>query len=293
MSLAGFVVVQRDRYRIPAAVSCRALGVSQAWFYKWRGGDVSLRRARREALTAQIRWRFFARRRRDGSPRITAWLREQGWRVSTNTVAQIMRDNGWVARPKRRRRGVTKRTKSHRKATDQVQRDFSLREQPNTAWAGDVKNIPCAAGKFYLATVLDLHSRRIVGFATGAHHHTELAKAALCMAIAVRGGSVAGVIMHTDQGGEYTGQLFAQACAATGVVQSMGRTGSALDNAVAESLNSTIELELLDDLGVFATREQARAAVAAFIDDYNHDRLHSSLGMVPPIVYEQQMRQPA
>lgn len=293
MSLAAFIASQRDQHGIPHSTSCRAVGVSQAWFYKWRAGDVSLRQARREALTAAIRYRFFGRNRRDGSPRITAWLQQQGWQVSKNTVAQVMHDNGWVARPTRRRKGVTKRNKNHRKAPDQLNRDFSLRAEPNVAWVGDVKKIPCTEGKFYLATVLDLHSRRIVGFATGAHHDAPLAKAALCMAIAVRGGNVAGVIMHTDQGGEYTGSLFAKACTATGVTQSMGRTGSALDNAAAESLNSTIELELCDTAGVFTTRDTGRRAIVAFVDDYNHQRLHSTLGMLPPVVYERRKREAA
>jgi putative transposase len=293
VSLASFIAAQRDSHRVPVAVSCRALSVSPAWFYKWRGGDVSLRRARREALTAAIRYWFVKRRRREGSPRITVRLRADGWTVSTNTVAQIMREHDWVARPKRRRKGTTKRNKNHRKAADQVNRDFSPRVSPNQTWVGDIKHIPCAEGKFYLATVLDLHSRRVVGFATGNHHDAALAKAAVCMAIAVRGGSVSGVVMHTDQGGEYTGELFAKACGNAGIKQSVGRTGSALDNAVAESFNSTIELELLDETGVFATRERARAAIAVFIDDYNHERLHSTIGMLPPVVYEQHMRQAA
>jgi putative transposase len=198
-----------------------------------------------------------------------------------------MREHGWVARVKRRRKSTTKSNKSHRKAPDQVKRDFAPRVKPNQAWVGDVKDIPCAEGKFYLASVLDLHSRRCVGYATGGHHDAALAKAALCMAVAVRGGNIAGVIMHSDQGGEYTGALFSRACTATGITQSMGRTGSALDNAVAESFNSTVEFELLDNGGVvFTTREQARAAIAAFVDDYNHERLHSTIGMLPPAVYE-------
>lgn len=250
---------------------------------------MSLRRARRDALTAAVRYWFVKRERRDGSPRITARLRAQGWQVSKNTVAAIMAEHGWVARPKRRRKGSTKPDKSHRKAPDQVKRDFSPRELPNQVWVGDVKDIPCAEGKFYLASVLDLHSRRCLGFATGAHHDAPFARAALCMAIAVRGGDIAGVIMHTDQGGEYTGDLFATACTDTGVAQSMGRTGSALDNAAAESFNSTVKFELLDPAGgAFATRELARAAIAAFIEDYNHERLHSTCGMLPPAVYERQ-----
>ena len=117
--------------------------------------------------------------------------------------------------------------------------------------------------------MLDLHSRRAVGFALDAHHDAALATAALQVAIAVRGGDVTGVIFHSDQGGEYTGELFRAACRRAKVRQSMGRTGSALDNAVAESFNSTVEFELLAGAR-FATRAQARAAVAAFLDEYNN-----------------------
>lgn len=117
------------------------------------------------------------------------------------------------------------------------------------------------------------------------HHDAALARAALCVAIAVRGGSVAGVIFHTDQGGEYTGEIFAAACRSAGVTQSMGRTGSALDNAVAESFNSTLEWELLRN-NHFHTRGEARHAVAAWIDDYNSRRRHSTNGMLSPIAYE-------
>ena len=137
--------------------------------------------------------------------------------------------------------------------------------------------------------MLDLHSRRCVGFAMDAHHDTALARAALCTAIAVRGGSVAGVIMHTDQGGEYTGETFAAACRGAGVTQSMGRTGSALDNAVAESFNSTLEFEVLRDHH-FATRDQARHRVAGWIDEYNTTRRHSTLGMLSPVDYERAHR---
>jgi putative transposase len=124
----------------------------------------------------------------------------------------------------------------------------------------------------------------------GAHHDAALATAALQVAVAVRGGDVAGVIFHSDQGGEYTGNLFRAACARAKVCQSMGRTGSGLDNAVAESFNSTLEFELLAGAGRFATRAQARTTVAAFIDEYNNDRRHSSAGRLPPVVYEARIR---
>jgi putative transposase len=126
----------------------------------------------------------------------------------------------------------------------------------------------------------------------GAHHDAELARAALCMAIAIRGGQVAGVVFHTDQGGEYTGQLFAQACYRAGIIQSMGRTGTALDNAVAEAFNSTLEFELLRQHH-FTTREQARRAVADWIDEYNTLRRHSTNSMLCPVDYERVQAQAA
>ncbi len=206
--------------------------------------------------------------------------------MSDNTVAQLMAEQHVVARRHRRRRGLTRRTASARKAPDLLRRDFSPPARPNVRWVGDLTEIPNEEGPLYLATVLDLHARRVVGFALGEHHNAELAKAALCMAIAVRGGQVAGVVFHSDQGGEYTGAVFAQACARAGVVQSMGRTGSALDNAAAESLNSSLQCELLAD-SRFTTRAEARGAVVEWIDDYNRLRRHSTNGMLPPVAFEQ------
>lgn len=285
MSLAAVITTQRANYGIPHAVSCRALGVSQAWFYKWRNGDGSPQRHRRKALAATIAWLFTKHKGTYGSPRIVVDLQEMGWRVSVNTVAALMAEQGLVARRTRGRRGTTTPDKSARKAPDLLGRDFTPPPTPNMAWVGDLTEIPTDEGKLQLAAIIDLHSRRVPGFAMDVHHDAALARAALCMAIAVRGGSVAGVIFHTDQGGEYTGELFAQACRDAGVAQSMGRTGSALDNAVAESFNSTLEWELLRN-NHFQTRGQARHAVAGWIEDYNSARRHSTGGMLSPIAYE-------
>jgi transposase InsO family protein len=285
VNLAGFVVAQRTEYGIPYAVACRALGVSQAWLYKWRHGDASPRRARRRMLAVLVAQLFARHHGSYGSPRIAADLKELGWRVSVNTVAAVMAELHLVARPRHRRRGLTRPDKAARKAPDLLRRDFAARPRQNQAWVGDLTEIPNDEGPFYLASILDLHSRRVVGFAQGAHHDAQLARAALSMAVAVRGGNVAGVIMHTDQGGEYTGAAFAQACRRAGIRQSMGRTGSALDNAVAESFNSTLEFELLAR-NRFSTRAQARAAVAGWIEEYNTTRRHSTAGMLAPAVYE-------
>jgi putative transposase len=286
VSLAGVIVAEGAQHHIPHATACRALGVSQAWFYKWRHGDTSCRRARREQLSIEIRRLFAAHRGRYGSPRITADLVEEGWRVSVNTVAQIMAEQGLRARPKRRRRGGPRPGRGRWRAPDLVGRQFGA-DQLNQKWYGDGTEIRTDEGKLYLDSVLDMRSRRIVGFALSEHHDTDLAYAALVMAVAVRGGrdAIAGVLFHTDQGSEYTAHRFRAACDRIGIRQSMGRPGSALDNAVIESWHSTLEFELRS-LQQFATRAPARTAVAAWIDDYNHDRRHSALQMRSPIHYE-------
>ena len=139
-----------------------------------------------------------------------------------------------------------------------------------------------------MVSVLDVASRRVLGFALGERHDAHLAYGALAMAIMVRGGQVPGVVFHTDQGSEYTARSFQAACQRLGVTRSMGRPGSALDNAVIESWHSTLEFELRR-VEHFATRAAARAGVAAWIEDYNHHRRHSSLGRVSPVDYERSL----
>jgi putative transposase len=282
--VAAFIAAQRAQYGIPHTVACRALAVSQSWFYKWAHGDRSPRRVRRQRLAAEVR-RLFARHRgRYGSPRITADLREAGWKVSANTVAQLMREQRLVARPRRKRRGSTRPGRGRWRAPDLVRRQFHA-QRANQKWFGDGTEIATAEGKLHLASVLDIWSRRVVGFALSPHHDAELAYGALAMAVAVRGGQVAGVILHTDQGSEYTAGLFRQACQRLSVCQSMGRTGSALDNAAIEAWHSTLQFELRA-VERFTTRAQARIRVSAWIDEYNRDRRHSALGMRSPVSYE-------
>jgi len=197
-----------------------------------------------------------------------------------------MRELGLRSRPKRRRKQTTRQGKGRWRAPDLIGRDFTA-DQVNRKWFGDGTEMVTDEGKLYLDSVLDMGSRRIVGFAMGAHHDTDTAYGALTMAVAVRGGkeAVAGVILHTDQGSEFCAHTFREACTRLGVRQSMGRPGSALDNAAIESWHSTLEFELRSERH-FHTRAQARAAVTAFIDDYNQNRRHSSIGMQSPIVYE-------
>jgi putative transposase len=231
--VAEFIVAQREDHGIPHATACRALLVSQAWFYKWRDGDPSPQHARREQLKIEISRLFAKHRGTYGAPRITADLRDEGWRVSENTVAALMREMNLAARRRRRPKQTTRPGRGTWRAPDLIGRDFGT-DRLNHKWYGDGTEIPTDEGKLYLDSVLDMGSRRIVGFAVGEHHDADLATAALQMAVAVRGGKDAlcqkgsEVIMHTDQGSEYTAKQFQAACGRVGINQSMGRVGSSL-----------------------------------------------------------------
>jgi transposase InsO family protein len=258
--------------------------VSQSWFYKWKAGVLPPRAARRERLRTEISRLFRHHEGKYGAPRITADLRDAGWTVSGNTVAVLMREQGLAARRRRAHRSTTRPGRGRWRAPDLVQRDFAA-GGINQKWYGDGTEIPTGEGKLYLASVLDMGSRRVVGFGLSEHHDAELAYGALAMAVAVRGGQVPGVIMHTDCGSEYTAKLFRGACGRLQIRQSMGRPGSALDNAVIEAWHSTLTFELRS-LESFATKAAARARVPAWIDEYNRERRHSACGMLSPIDYE-------
>ncbi len=286
--MAALIAARRADDGIPYAVSCRALEVSRSWFYKWKDGRLPPRAARRQRLKAEVARLFGLHEGKYGSPRITADLQDAGWRVSENTVAALMREQDLVARRKKRRRATTRPGKGRWRAPDLVKRDFAA-GKINRKWFGDGTEIATGEGRLHLASVLDMASRRVLGFALGEHHDAQLAYGALAMAVTVRGGQVPQVIFHTDQGSEYTAGAFRAACQRLGIAQSMGRPGSALDNAVIESWHSTLEFELRS-LEQFPTRAAARVRVAAWIEEYNTTRRHSSLGMMAPVQYEQSLQ---
>ena len=195
--MAALIAAQREAHRIPCAVSCRALGVSRSWLCKWKGGRLPPRALRRQRLKAEVSRVFELHAGKYGSPRITADLRDAGWRVSENTVADLMRELGLAARRSRKRKGATRPGKGRWRAPDLVRRQFPA-GKINQKWYGDGTEIPTGEGKLHLVSVLDMGSRRAVGFALSEHHDGALAYGALAMAVAVRGGQVPGVIMHTD-----------------------------------------------------------------------------------------------
>ncbi len=293
MSVARFVADQRTNYRVPHAKTCQWLGLSESWFYKWlqRAGDpdglhtdTDRRRAEVDAAVVKA---FKAARGLHGSPRLHADLRDAGWVVSEKTVAESMRRQGLVARKIKRRNGLTRQDKTAPKFPDLLKRDFTA-DASNLKWVGDMTEIPTAAGKLYLATVIDLFSRKLLGAATGLHPDAELACRAILMAVAARGGAahIGGVIFHTDRGSTYTAHAFTQLCRKLGIRQSMGRVGSCFDNACAEAFFSSLEWEVLSR-NDFASIRQARAVVIEWCYGfYNHQRRHSAAGGLSPNNYE-------
>ena len=244
----------------------------------------------REAA-GQARYRgqaeFAAHRGLHGSPRLVADLRDKGWTVTEKTVADSMRRQGLVARIIKRRNGLSKQDKTAPTFPDLVKRDFTA-TAANTKWVGDITEIPTAAGKLYLATVIDLFSRRLLGAATSVHPDAQLACDAIRMAVAVRGGkqSIDGVIFHTDKGSTYTAGSFTRLCAGQGIRQSMGRVGSCFDNAAAEAFFSTLEWEVLSR-HEFTDPDHAQRVVAEWCwGFYNTKRRHSAAGMMSPVTYE-------
>ena len=287
MSVSAHIAAQRTGHGVPHAVACRALGVAESTFYKWHNRPPTPAQRRRAGLDAAVRACFDASGGTYGSPRVRAQLRRGGLAVSKKTVEASMARQGLQGRsPRRRRRGLTRPDKAATVVPDLLRRDFTA-ERPDQKWVGDFKQIDTGEGPVYLATVEDLFSRRMLGFAqSDAYPTAELATAAINMAAAARGGDVAGVIFHTDKGAQYTSDAFAAACRRLGVTQSMGRVGCALDNAAAESFFSTLEHELVTRRH-HRTRDQARADIAAWIDTwYNTKRLHSTNNMLSPNDYE-------
>ncbi len=198
--MAGVISDNRTEHGIPHTVSCRALGVSESWFYKWRDRPLTGREVRRQLLADEIEEIFTESGGTYGSPKIFILLARRGWRISVNTVAKLMAELGLVARAVRRRSGLTRPGKRPA-APDFVKRDFTA-EEPDLVWAGDMTEIVTEEGKLYLATVIDLFSRRLLGYAMGDRHDADLVVAVLNMAAATRGGDVRGVIFHSDRGSE-------------------------------------------------------------------------------------------
>jgi putative transposase len=262
----------------------RVLGVSASGFYAWCQRGPSARARRDATLLDHIRTSHAASRGTYGAPRILRDLWEGGERVGQKRVARLMRHAGLEGVSRRRRRRTTVRDPHARPAPDLVERAFQATGR-DTVWVADITYVPTATHVLYLAVVLDVWSRRVVGWAMADHLRTELVLGALEMAVTQRRPTA--VIHHSDQGCQYTAVAFGARCREAGVRPSMGSVGDCYDNALCESFFATLECELLARTS-FANPGTARTAIFEFIEGwYNRHRRHSSIGYLSPAVFEQ------
>jgi putative transposase len=280
--------MKANQAAFPIATMARVLGVSESGYHAWRHRKPSARAQADAALLKQVRTIHANSRETYGAPRIHAALRARDQRHGRKRVARLMRAAGLVG-ASRRGDGVitTKRDKEARPAPDLVDRNFTV-TKPNQLWVADITFVPTAAGFLFLAVVLDAWSRKIVGWAMANHLRAALVLDALEMAIDQR--KPVNVIHHSDQGSQYTSLAFGKRCQEAGVRPSMGSVGDAYDNAMCESFFATLECELLDRRR-FASQAEARMACFSFIEGwYNPVRLHSALGYLSPMAYEEKIR---
>lgn len=263
---------------------CRVLKVSPSGYYAWRDRAPSSRRLANAVLTERIRKAHLDSQESYGMPRIRAELREQGHVASRKRIARLMRLAN--IRGISRRRGfvvTTQRDPRERPAPDLVNRKFTA-DGPNQLWVADMTYVPTWTGFIYLAVVLDVWSRRVIGWSIGQSMTADLVLAALNMALSQR--QPEAVIHHSDQGSQYTSVAFGERCRRMGVRPSMGSVGDAYDNAMAESFFASLECELIDRRS-FQTHAEARIALFTWIEGwYNPRRRHSALGYLSPSNYE-------
>lgn len=267
--------------------ACALLLVSRSGFYAWSMGEPSAHQTEDQELETHIVTIHQESRGTYGAPRIERRLRQDGRHTSRKRVARIMRTRGICGRQKRRFKKTTiSDGTAPEMATDLLQRDFAPRQLSlDEAWVGDITYIRTWTGWAYLATVMDLASRRVVGFATADHMRTSLIEEAMTMALRTRK-PAPGLIFHTDRGSQYTSHAFRELLASNGVRQSLSRPRQCWDNAVAESFFSTLKVELIYRKAL-ETVAAVRAAVFEYIEVwYNRRRLHSSLGYLSPAAYE-------
>jgi len=279
----SFIAEEKADSSCPWGVAemCRTLGVSRQGFYDWQSRPPSDHQVTDRLLAAEIEAIWECSDRTYGAPRVHRWLRRQGYRVSRKRVARIMREHDWVGVSGRRRPRTTIVDKTARAAEDLVARNFNP-AAPDLTWAGDITYIATGEGWLYLATVIDLFSRRVIGWGVADHLRTPLVSSALEMAVATRGGHVDGVVFHSDRGCQYTSGEYRQLCERLAVTQSMGATGICFDNSPAEAFFASLKRELVHRRR-FATRAEARREIIRWIEGwYNARRLHSSIAYMTP-----------
>ena len=270
---------------------CHALGVSRSGFYAWRSRKPSAAEARREELTEQVAEIHAEVKGRYGSPRMHAELVGRGHACCVNTVARVMREAGVAAKTKRKFRHTTDSNHALPVAENVLDREFDP-DEPNTSWVADVTDIPTREGWLYLAVVVDLFSRMVVGWSMAATMTSRLVVDALEMALSRRLKGSSDLVAHSDRGSQYASEHYQRRLSEERITCSMSRRGNCWDNAPMESFFASLKKELVHHED-YATRAAARASIFEYIEAfYNRVRRHSSLGYVAPAVYERTHNQP-
>lgn len=279
-------LIEENTAHHDVSLMARLLGVSRQGYYAWKTRGPSRRRREDSELTEKIKGHHQRSHGTYGAPRIQADLREvDGLWVGRNRITRLMRASGLAGVHRRTGRlSLTRQGRQAVAAPDLIGRDFTA-HVPNLRWTADITYVPTDQGWLYLAVVLDLFSRRIVGWAMADHMRTELVTDALAMAVTARRPRP-GLIHHSDKGTQYTSMTFGQRCKEAGIRPSTGRTGSCFDNAVTESFFASLESELIDRT-VFHARRDAEQELFSYIEGfYNPWRRHSANGQLSPAEYE-------
>ena len=280
-----FAWIEERKTEWPVTQMCRVLEVSRAGFYAWRSREPSKTEARREELTERVKEIHTQVKARYGSPRMHAELVACGHECCENTVARVMREAGIAAKTKRKFRQTTDSNHPHPVADNILDREFDP-EEPNASWVADVTYIPTREGWLYLAVVMDLFSRMVVGWSMAATMTSRLVVDALEMALSDRSEGSSDLVAHSDRGSQYASEHYQRRLEEERITCSMSRRGNCWDNAPMESFFASLKKELVHDED-YVTRAQATASIFEYIEVfYNRVRRHSSLGYVAPAEYE-------
>ena len=274
--------IKKHRTLYPIKLLCKVMLVNRAGYYAWLKRKTSRNAIREQILLKQIKDCYQHGRSLYGSPRITVKLK---MKVNVKTVARIMRKYGIVAKTVKRFKVTTKQSKSAKFSPNLLQQNFTS-SAPDKIWTGDITYIPTGEGWLYLAVVMDLYSRKIVGYSFSKSLSADLAVKAMEMALIQRN-PCEGLIFHSDRGSQYTSQIFRELLDKNQITQSMSSTGNCYDNAVTESFFHTLKTELIN-FNNYSTREDARRSIFEFIEVfYNRKRLHSYLNYLSPEEFEE------
>ncbi len=280
--------IKENRKQYPLALVCEVLQVSPSGYHKWLKNKISFRAKENQRILDLIKFHYYKSNATYGLPRIYAAIRRQGLIVNKKRISRLMRINNIRAKTKRRFRVTTVQSSKASPSENLVNQNFTASSQ-NNIWTGDITYLWTKEGWVYLAVVMDIYSRKIVGWSIDSSLSAELVVRALLMAVLHRNPG-RGIIFHSDRGSQYTSSKFRKALKDYGMLQSNSSTGNCYDNAVTESFFHTLKTELIY-WEKYQSREEAKRSIFEYIEiNYNRRRLHSSLGYLSPVEFEEKNR---